>query len=422
MKDRVQKATRILMVAPTPFFADRGCHVRILGEAKGLIELGHEVLLCTYGLGRDVPGIPTVRTVRIPWYHKLSPGPSVHKLYIDLLLLWQVIVACWRFRPHVIHAHLHEGIVLGKIASTLFRIPMVADLQGSLTAELVDHAFIPKAPWLLKAMHWIEKKINQMPSHLITSSTHTRQLCLDHFQLPAHRITTLMDGVDLEVFSPGDQGDALRRSLGIRPEEQVVVFIGVLTEYQGIDLLLQAIPAVVAQCPTARFLIVGYPNEDLYRQKAQALGVEAHTLFTGKVPYNETPHYLSLAQIAVSPKISATEANLKLFSYMAMGLPTVVFDNPVNREILGDLGIYARLGDAEDLARALLKVLEAPSDAQQIGESSRQKAVADYSWLAVGKRLTELYESQTGGATSSRTVGRKVLVEPEKVHPNLPRS
>jgi glycosyltransferase involved in cell wall biosynthesis len=394
MKDRATKAARILMVAPTPFFADRGCHVRILGEAKGLIELGNEVLLCTYGLGRDVPGIRTERTLRIPWYHKLSPGPSVHKFYIDLLLLWQVLMACLRFRPHVIHAHLHEGIVLGKIASVLFRIPLVADLQGSLTAELVDHAFIPKAPWLLTAMHWIEKKINQMPDHLIASSTHTRQLCLDHFQLPAHKITTLMDGVDLAVFSPSDQGVTLRGSLGIRPEEQVVVFIGVLTEYQGIDLLLQAIPAVIEQCPTVRFVIVGYPNEDLYRQKAQALGVERHVLFTGKVPYNETPHYLSMAQIAISPKISATEANLKLFSYMAMGLPNVVFDNPVNREILGDLGVYARLGDAKDLARVLIKVLGDPAYAQQVGKASRQKAVQDYSWLAVGQRLTELYAMQ----------------------------
>lgn len=394
MTKKTSTAARILMVAPTPFFADRGCHVRILGEAKGLMELGHDVLLCTYGLGRDVPGVRTERTLRIPWYRKLSPGPSVHKFYIDLLLLWQVIVACWRFRPHVIHAHLHEGIVLGKIASLLFRVPLVADLQGSLTAELVDHEFIPKAPWLLKMMHWIERGINRLPDHLIASSTHTRQLCLDHFQLPAHKITTLMDGVDLAVFSPGEEGETLRRSLGIRPQEPVVIFIGVLTEYQGIDLLLQAIPAVIEQCPSARFVIVGYPNEDLYRQKARALGVDEHVLFTGKVPYNETPHYLSMAQIAVSPKISATEANLKLFSYMAMGLPTVVFDNPVNREILGDLGVYARLGDAADLARALTRVLNDPLYAQELGRASRQKAVGDYSWLAVGQRLTELYEMQ----------------------------
>ena len=49
---------RIVMIAPTPFFADRGCHIRILGEAKALIDLGHELILCTYFLGRDIEAYP----------------------------------------------------------------------------------------------------------------------------------------------------------------------------------------------------------------------------------------------------------------------------------------------------------------------------------------------------------------------------
>lgn len=388
------QSKRILIVAPTPFFADRGCHVRILGEARGLIAAGHEVLICTYGLGSDIPGIPTERTVRIPWYRKLSPGPSVHKLYIDLLLLWKVLWACRRFQPDIIHAHLHEGIVVGKIASTLFGTLLVADLQGSLTAELLDHKFIPTAALPLRIMYWVENKINQMPHQLVVSSTHTRQLCIDRFGCPPDQITTLIDGVDLDIFSPQGDDLALRASLGIRPDEKVVAFIGVLTEYQGIDLLLEAIPAVVEQCPNTRFLIMGYPNEDHYRRRAKELGVEQWTCFTGKMPYDESPHYLSLADVAVSPKISDTEANGKLFTYMAMGIPSVVFDNPVNREILGDLGVYARRKDPQDLARALISVLQDPIRAQHLGAQSRQKAASDYSWLAVGKRLAELYEDQ----------------------------
>ena len=234
---------RILIVAPTPFFADRGCHVRILGEAQALIELGHEVLVCTYPLGRDIPGIPTERTLPVPWYHKLSAGPSVHKFYIDALLIGKVLAACRRFRPDIIHAHLHEGIVIGKIASTLFRIPMVADLQGSLTSELLDHKFIPKRSWVVKGMHRIEGAINGMPRHLIVSSTRTARTCRETFGLPQSRITPVMDGVDLAIFSPREVDPALRASLGILPHEKVVVFIGVLTEYQGIDILLQAVPS-----------------------------------------------------------------------------------------------------------------------------------------------------------------------------------
>jgi len=172
---------------------------------------------------------------------------------------------------------------------------------------------------------------------------------------------------------------------------QVVVFIGVLSEYQGIDLLLKAIPLVVQEVPKVKFLIIGYPNEEMYMQKAKELGVERWIHFTGKVLHEEIPRYLSLADVAVSPKISTTEANLKLFSYMAMGLPTVVFDNPVNREILGSFGVYAKMGDTKSLAAAIVGLLQDQTRAHQLGAQCRRKATEDYSWLSVGKRLTSIY-------------------------------
>lgn len=173
----------------------------------------------------------------------------------------------------------------------------------------------------------------------------------------------------------------------------VVIFTGLLTPYQGIDLLLEAIPIVRGEVPSVKFLMIGYPNEDIYRQKARALRVDDSVHFTGRIPHEELPRYLSLADVAVSPKISTSEANLKLLLYLAMGLPTVVFDNPANREILGDLGIYARPGDATSLAEALIGILQDQSRARQLGAQARQKATRDYTWLAVGQRLKTIYDS-----------------------------
>jgi glycosyltransferase involved in cell wall biosynthesis len=206
---------RILMIAPTPFFADRGCHVRILGEAKALINLGHQLMVCTYFLGRDVEGVPTERTVVIPWYNRLSAGPSWHKFYIDLLLLFKVLRACRNFRPNIIHAHLHEGIVLGKIASVIFRIPLVADLQGSLTDELLAHKFLPNIKPIIRFVSWIERKINQMPAHLIVSSTQTAQACVTLYGIAAERVTSLMDGVDLDIYRPLERDISLQTALGL---------------------------------------------------------------------------------------------------------------------------------------------------------------------------------------------------------------
>ena len=383
-------ALRILMIAPTPYFADRGCHIRILGEAKALQQLGHRIKICTYHLGKDVEDIETIRILAIPWYKKLSAGPSIHKFYIDLLLLWKVLQLCRTFRPDVIHAHLHEGIVIGKIASLLYRRPLVADLQGSLTAELLDHNFIPLWKCALYFVKRIEKTINKMPNHLISSSTRTACIVIKNFGIEKKYITSIMDGVDFDIFYRRNIEKSLKNSLGIPYKNKVVVFIGVLTNYQGIDILLESIVHVVKVVKNVTFLIIGYP-EEAYRKKAKDYGIEAYTVFTGKIPYAEAPRYLALGDIAISPKISATEANLKLFTYMAMGLPTVVFDNPVNREILGDLGLYARDGDMKALAQVLIHVLQNEQLCIDLGEASYQKALADYSWQAVGRSLEAIY-------------------------------
>jgi glycosyltransferase involved in cell wall biosynthesis len=151
----------------------------------------------------------------VPWYHKLSPGPSWHKFYIDVLLLWKVLVACRKSRPDIIHAHLHEGIVIGKIASWLFGVPLVADIQGSLTDELLAHKFIPKFELVLVLVRWLEKRISRMPRHLVVSSTQTAQMCVEVYGISADRVSSLMDGVDLEIFSPRERDMVLRELLEI---------------------------------------------------------------------------------------------------------------------------------------------------------------------------------------------------------------
>ncbi|MFW2404279.1 MAG: glycosyltransferase family 1 protein, partial [Gammaproteobacteria bacterium] len=77
---------RVLHIAPTPFFADRGCHIRIRGIVGGLAERGYENLVCTYSIGRDVEGVQTRRCATIPGYTKTEAGPSAFKYVADVFL------------------------------------------------------------------------------------------------------------------------------------------------------------------------------------------------------------------------------------------------------------------------------------------------------------------------------------------------
>jgi len=76
---------------------------------------------------------------------------------------------------------------------------------------------------------------------------------------------------------------------------------------------------------------------------------------------------------------------------MACGIPTVVFDNPVNREILGDAGIYARQGDAADFAKSIEEILGDRKGREELSIRVREKAVRDHSWQSRGEQLVEIY-------------------------------
>lgn len=385
------RTLRILMIAPTPFFAHRGCHVRILEEIRTLAAAGHDIALCTYGLGEDVPGVRTVRSVHVPWYRKLSAGPSWHKFYLDALLFLTALRFARRFRPDVLHAHLHEGTFVAAPLARWLGIPLLADLQGSLATELSDHGFFRRWRWGTWLFARLERSIDRIPKEIVVS---TPSLVDD---LRAARgddgsISLVGDGVDSREFRPNPEArSAARAELGFGDENIVIAFLGLLTHYQGADLLLEAAVKVAARVPQARFLIMGFPDEDAYRTRAIALGLGDRVLFTGRVPYPQTPALLTAADVAVSPKRSTTEGNGKLLNYMAVGLPTVAFDTPINRSILGEGGVYARCNDVDDLARRLIDVATQPALRSRLSRELRHRAIAEFSWEMRARELEAVY-------------------------------
>ncbi|MBC8449088.1 MAG: glycosyltransferase family 4 protein [Chloroflexi bacterium] len=391
---------RILFLAPTGFFADYGCHVRIRGQAEALQARGHEVLICTYPGGRDLPGLPTVRPPLWPRGREMPVGSSWLKLALDAALAPTALVAALRFHPHLIHAFLHEGALIGAALARLLRRPLIFDYQGSLTAEMLDHRFISQRSPFLRPLRWLERHINRWPAAVLVSSHHAADLLAEEYGVPASRVRGLPDSVDPAHFRPPDEHDppalaALRRSLSIPAERRLVVYLGLLAEYQGIDLLLHAARILADDYPhlDPHFLVMGFPFVAHYRRLAAALGLAEQVTFTGKLPYEDAPRYLALGDVAAAPKLSATEGSGKLLTYMATALPVAAFDTPVHREYLGDLGVYAPPGDAAGLAAALAALLNDPQDAARRGRALRQRAMAHYTWAQAAADIEETHEA-----------------------------
>ena len=379
---------RVLVLAPTPFFADRGCHVRILEEARAVIPCGVELRLVTYHIGRDLPGFPIDRIPSIPWYGKLEAGPSWHKPYLDLMLLFKALKVARSFKPQLIHAHIHEGAFIGAILKKLLRVPMLFDCQGSLTAEITDHGFVKPGSLLQRLFAMLERWINFSSDFIIASAGPTADLLVSG-GVPRERVRALMDGVDTAVFAPMAKGE-MRTRLGLPGDRPIVGYLGLMNSYQGVDLLLETAALLKGQGAKLHFLIMGFPEAG-YREMADRLGITGMVTFTGRIPYDQAPLYLSAGDLAVSPKISLSEANGKLFNYIACGLPTVAFDTPVNREILGEAALYAKVGDAVELAGAIGRLAGDRELREELGRMGRERAVQEHSWQARGRELAAIY-------------------------------
>lgn len=384
---------KILGIAPTPFFADRGCHMRILGEVQALQRRGHEFLLVTYHLGRDIEGVPSLRTKAVAWYDKLEAGPALGKFYLDWLLLRKCVAAIKSFQPDVIHGHLHEGAAIGIAARMLAgsKAPVVFDVQGSLTGELDSYGWLDRLPLVRPAFRLVERIIDRRSHQLVGSNIAVSESLVAEMGLPEERVCTIIDGVHMNFFE-GDQARDLRAELGIAPDRPVVLYTGALLSSKGVDNFFQAIPQVLKQAPEAFFLVVGYPVEQSQKLVSE-LGVADHVLFVGQVDYFELPDYLRIGDVAVDPKVEAAgEASGKIINYMGGGLPVACFDNANNRRFLGDTGAFAPTPDPAGLASAILSLLADPAARQAKGEAARRRVEREFSWEAGGRQYEEVFQ------------------------------
>jgi glycosyltransferase involved in cell wall biosynthesis len=388
----------ILMLASTSFFSDYGNHVRIWEESRAIQKLGHRLVLATYHNGDNMPGIDIRRSWDVPWIKRAVVGSSRHKLYLDVGLGWRALRVALRERPTIIHAHTHEAAAIGLPLKHLLGAPLILDYQGSMTSEMLDHGFVKPTNPLYRSLVGLEGFLNRQADAVMTSTHNAADLLRRAGAVPPGRLHAVTDSVDTDRFRPFDGSAAwqsqraeLRAQIGIPEGRRVVVYIGLLAPYQGTNVLIQAAQILAARQADVHFLIMGHPDPHSYRAYAESLGVGDRVTLPGRIIYRDLHSYLALGDVAVAPKMSLTEGNGKISNYMAMGLPVVAFETPVSREILGEIGVYARLGSAEDLAEKLELALEDRALAARLGAAGRARALADFSWDRAARQIEAIY-------------------------------
>lgn len=383
------------IIAPCPFVVDRGTPLRILGFCTGFSELGHNVTVCTYHLGRDVhlKNVTVKRIPHISLYKKISAGPSLGKPFIDLILLKKVFQVFSEYDFDFIFGAHFEGALIGILLKKFHDIPLIFDVHSSLFAEMVTYDIVRKNMLLQEIFRFAEKYIARKSDCITTSSPATRDLFLE-YGISTEKVKFVPDGIDLSQY---ENNKSVREKYGFSSKDKVVVYGGNLKDYQGIDYLLEALKEIKKSRNDVKCIIIGFPSEE-YEKMAEKMKLLDSVIFTGQVAFDRVPDYLTSADILIAPRISTpltdTQRPLKFMSYFAAGKPIIATDIPAHKTLLKDKvnALLIKEKSSAEISDAILKLLEDNTLSKKLS-SNAKKASLEYSWEKSAKDVLNLYSS-----------------------------
>lgn len=298
-------------------------------------------------------------------------------------------------RPDIIHAHspVLNAFPAIKVARKL-GIPVVYEIRAFWEDAAVDHGTTAEGSLRYRATRKLETRAIQKVDHVFTICEGLRSDIVTR-GIPADKVTVIPNAVDVDSFDLASPPDAeLEKKWGLTGKT-VIGFIGSFYAYEGLDLLLEALPALVHQSPDIRVLLVGGgPQEANLRQQAEKLGLTDHVIFTGRVPHKEVNRYYDLINILAYPRhpmrLTELVTPLKPLEAMAQGQLFVASDVGGHKELIehNKTGVLFKAGDRDSLTQALLSLLndrqrwpELKANGRQFVENVRnwRNSIANYS-------------------------------------------
>ena len=387
---------RILVLAPHPFYQDRGTPIDVDLLLRGLSARGECVDVVTYHEGQDV-SYPGVVIHRIPAYRYLSgvrPGFSIQKVLCDLLLLQLAWRLMRRNRYDLLHAG-EEAVFIAMLIQFAFRIPYVYDMDSSLAQQMVES--MPYLKWFSPLFNWFERVA-------IRRSIAVAPVCPALADLAHSRGAG--DVVTLHDISQLDPQEAqvpwfLRKKLGI--DGTMVMYVGNLEPYQGVDLLLESLVIARRRANIDVVIAGGTPDTiAAYQQLAGRLGVAPFVHFIGPWPMNRLGQLLAEADVLVAPRIRGINTPMKIFAYLHSGRPVLATNLPTHTQVLDDRIAMLAPADPEGFAKAMVRLANSPPLRQRLGRAGKSFVESRHTYVHYEKRLNRLYDLVTVRCQRSR--------------------
>ena len=347
----------------------------------------------------DVDGWHFFRTLTSP----TSDLPGLRELALMRQLERRLMEVAEKVRPDILHAHspvLNAWPAI-RVAKRL-GIPMVYEVRAFWEDAAVDHGSTREGSLRYRLTRRFESWALRRADHVFTICEGLRNDIVAR-GIASAKVTVIPNAVDIESFEPGGQPDAgLKARLGLR-DASVVGFIGSFYAYEGLDLLLDALPRMIAARPDVRVLLVGGgPQEAALKAQAQRLGLADKVVFTGRVPHDQVQRYYDLVDVLAYPRHSMrlTElvTPLKPLEAMAQGRLLVASDVGGHKELIrhGETGMLFRAGSVEAIALTVVQLLAAPDSWPGIRRAGRKFVETQRNWTASVANYVSVYGALAG--------------------------
>lgn len=391
---------KVLLLAPQPFFQERGTPIAVRLASEVLASdksMQVEVLCYEEGTPVAIPNV-LVRRARTPRFLRgIGPGVSLKKILSDLFLFGAVIRLLWKCRHapfDLVHA-VEESVFMALIVRKLFGLPYVYDMDSYLSSQLVERwQWLKPVQPLLRSLEGVAVKNAEGVICVCDALMQTAR------SLGASRVFLLSDVSLLDVpgLDCGSDGIDLRSKYEIPSDSLILLYVGNLEPYQGIDLLIEGFRLAAAEYGAISLVIAGGRREHIesYEKICEQLDIASRVHFTGPRPLHELKSLLEQADVLVSPRISGNNTPMKLYSYLHAGRPILATNLETHTQVLDSGNSLLADPAPSAFASGIVRLANDGPLRERLATSARRAAEENYTLPIFRERLLAIYSAIKG--------------------------